>query len=151
MDINNVVEVGRLTRDPEMGYTNQQTPYCRFSIAVNGMKQDDVSYFDITAWNKTATSCGQYLKKGSRVGITGRLHQNRFTDKAGQNRSKIEIVANNVQFLTDNTGGSTGGNQQQGGNWSQPGNVPTPQPPADISIPAEFIAPNAPEGDGVPF
>lgn len=99
-DINLVTLVGRLTRDPELSYTQANVPVCKFSIASNrGTNPDDVSFFDIVAWNKTADLCGQNLRKGSQVIIEGRLKQNRYTDKEGQKRSKIEIIANNVQFI----------------------------------------------------
>jgi len=97
-DINSVFIVGRLTRDPELSYTNSQKAICKFSVA-NGRGKDEVSFFDVITWEKVATSCGQYLKKGSQFVINGKLQQNRFTDKDGNNRSKIEIVGVNVQFV----------------------------------------------------
>jgi len=101
-DINQVIVVGRLTRDPELSYTQNQIPICKFSVANNrndGKGGEDVSFFDVVAWNKVATSCSQYLRKGSQVVIDGRLNQSRFQDKTGQNRSKVEIVASLVQFV----------------------------------------------------
>jgi single-strand DNA-binding protein len=139
-DINQVVLIGRLTRDPQLSQTSgNNTPVCRFSIANNrGKNQDDVSFFDITAWNQTAERCAQYLTKGSQVAVEGRLRQFRFQDKSGQNRSKVEVVANTVQFLGTRDGGnqnfnrenrqydnsrdpySSGGNQEYGYNQNPP-------------------------------
>ena len=105
-DINHVVVVGRLTRDPELTYTQSGAAVCRFSIAVNrssgssGEGQDDsASYFNIVAWNKTAEICKEYLSKGKQVGIDGRLQQRRWAGQDGTRRSSVEIVANNVQFF----------------------------------------------------
>ena len=108
-DTNICILVGRLTRDPEISYTKSGTSIAKFSIAVNSGKEQ-VSFFDITAWEKLANTCQQYLNKGKQVIVTGRLSQSRFTDKNGQNRSKIEIVANNVQFI----GGDGSNNTSQG-------------------------------------
>lgn len=115
-DINQVVLVGRLTRDPEYSVLKgNNTAICKFSIANSRGTQtpDAVSYFDIVAFGKTAELCNQYLRKGKQVIITGRLKQNRFQDQNGQNRSKVEITADNVQFL---------GGREEGGspNHSEP-------------------------------
>jgi len=138
-DTNNTTIVGRLTRDPEPGVTGNQKQYCRFSIANNQGKDDDpnsVNFFDITAWQKTSEVCAQYLKKGSQVCITGRLAQSRFTDKNGQNRSKVEIIANNVQFIG-------GKNDSQPRQPSQPSYTPPKQ---------EVVNDFGPENEGdIPF
>ena len=111
-DINVVVLVGRLTRDCELKSTQQGTSVCRFSIAVNRRKrtgdkwEDEVSYFDITLWGKSAETLSSYLTKGRQVSIQGELRQNRW-EQDGQTHSKIEVVANNVQLLSS-------GNQQGG-------------------------------------
>ncbi|HUT66441.1 MAG TPA: single-stranded DNA-binding protein [Spirochaetota bacterium] len=111
-DINHVVIIGRLTKDPELTYTQSGAAVCRFSIAVNrssgssrpggndGSGQDDgTSFFNIVTWNKTAEICKEYLSKGRQVGIDGRLQQRRWNADDGTKRSIVEIVANNVQFF----------------------------------------------------
>lgn len=100
-DINKVIIVGRLTSDPEFSYTsNNQTPLCKFSVANNqGKESKDVSFFDIVTWNKTAENCAQYLKKGSQIVIEGKVSQQRWTTQEGQTRSRVEIVAHQVQFV----------------------------------------------------
>lgn len=120
-DINNVVIVGRLTRGVESSYTQNNNPICKFSIANNNGKNDDpksVSYFDIITWNKTAEICSKFLNKGNQVVITGRLQQDRFTNREGQNTSRITIVANNVQFIGSAPGDKNG--QQPPQNQQQP-------------------------------
>lgn len=106
-DINHVVVVGRLTKDPELTYTQSGAAVCRFSIAVNrtssgsaGRDQEEgTSFFNIVAWNKTAEICKEYLTKGKQVGIDGRLQQRRWLGQDGMRRNSVEIVANNVQFF----------------------------------------------------
>lgn len=102
MDLNNVNIIGRLVRDPEIRYTQNGTAMARISIANNSIenKKEYVNYFDVNVWGKQAENCNQYLKKGSQVAISGTLRQNRWTDQTGQNRYKIEINANIVQFLS---------------------------------------------------
>jgi len=115
-DINQVTIIGRLVRDPEIRYTSSGTPVTKFSIANNNTfvqnneRKDDVSYFDINVWGNQAVNCEKYLKKGSQVAIIGSLRQNRWNDKTtGQTRSKVEITANSVQFLTPVQGGGPSG------------------------------------------
>jgi len=103
-DINHVIIVGRLVRDAELKYTNSGMAVCKFSIAVNRRKKDgdqwveEANFFDIVLWGKSGESINQYLVKGKQVGIEGELRQDRW-EQDGQNRSKIEIFATNVQLL----------------------------------------------------
>jgi single-strand DNA-binding protein len=110
MDINNVTIVGRLTRDPDFQMLQGDKPLCKFSVAVNEMK-DRVNYFDITTWNKTAENCSKFLKKGGQVAISGKLTQSRFEDKQGQKRSKVEIMALQVQFIGAKSDSQPNGSQ----------------------------------------
>lgn len=108
-DINVVVLVGRLTRDCELKSTPGGTSVCRFSVAVNRRKKtqdswaDEVNYFDVVLWGKTADTLKSYLTKGRQVSIQGELRQSRW-EQDGQSRSKVEVVANNVQLLSNPTG-----------------------------------------------
>lgn len=106
-DLNQIVLIGRLVRDPEIKYTTAGTPVTKFSIAnnvsyiQNDDRKDYVNYFDINVWGNQAINCEKYLKKGRRVAIVGSLRQNRWNDKnTGQTRSKIEVTASSVQFLS---------------------------------------------------
>ena len=114
-DINNVTIVGRLTHDAEMKYTNTGTPVTIFSIAVNRSKkvsdrwEDCAHFFDVALWGKLGEVLGKYLTKGKQVALTGHLEQNRWqTD--GQNRSKVVIIANEIQLLS---GGGRGDQEGQ--------------------------------------
>ncbi|MCF6336216.1 MAG: single-stranded DNA-binding protein [Spirochaetales bacterium] len=111
-DINIVTLVGRLTREAELKYTNSGLAVCKFSLAVNRRKRsgdqwtDEVSYFDIVLWGKQGEAIQQYLGKGKQIAVSGELRQNRW-EQDGQKRSKVEVVASNVQLLG---GGGSGGN-----------------------------------------
>lgn len=105
-DLNHVVVIGRLVRDPELKYTASGLAIAKFSIAnnvsytQNNELKESVNYFDITVWGNQAINCEKFLNKGSQVAIDGSLRQNTWVDKTtGQNRSKVEINANSVQFL----------------------------------------------------
>ena len=105
-DLNNVILVGRITADLEMGYTPSGAACLNFSLAVNRKYNDkeEVSFIGCQVWNKTAEIMCQYCKKGSQVGITGELIQDRW-EKDGQKQSKIKVVVRNVQFLSIKDGG----------------------------------------------
>ncbi len=118
-DYSLAIVVGRLTRDPELKYTaSGGIPYVRMSVAVNReQKQDDatvkktVSFVEISVWRRLAELCAQFLKKGRAVMVVGSLRQSRWTGKDGQARSKLELVADRVQFL---------GSRESGGGPAEP-------------------------------
>lgn len=104
---NSVVMVGRLVRDPEMKYVANGAPVCRFRLAASrkftksdGQKSEDCTFVDVDAWRRLAEICHQFLKKGREVLVMGSLRLDEWTDaKTGQRRSKLKIVAREVQFL----------------------------------------------------
>lgn len=104
--MNNVVIVGRLTRDPEVRYVpNSGMAVANFTVAVDrdyttreGKRETD--FLDIQVWNKQAETCGQYLKKGHLVSVNGSIRVDSYTDNQGTNRRSWRINANRVQFLT---------------------------------------------------
>lgn len=104
---NKVILVGNLTRDPELRYTPQAVAVCEFGIAINekytsgnGQKVEKVHFFDIVAWKRTAELVSQYCKKGTPILVDGKLTQDRWQDQqSGQNRSKVKITAERIQFL----------------------------------------------------
>lgn len=106
-DLNQVSLIGRLVRDPEIKYTANGNPIAKFSIAnnysyiQNNELVEDVNYFDIKVWGNQAVNCEKYLSKGKQIAILGFLKQNKWVDKtSGQNKSKIEITASSIQFLS---------------------------------------------------
>lgn len=104
-DLNQVCLIGNLPRDCEAKYFQDGSCVIRFSIANNGTKKegnewvDDVSYFDIKMYGKQAESLIQFLTKGKKVGICGKLKQDRWTDGNGSYRSAVCVVANSVNLL----------------------------------------------------
>ena len=111
--INQVILMGRLTRDPEQRTTTSGRTVVSFSIAVDRQTQDDqTDFFDITAWEKLGELVMQYLSKGRRVLVQGRLRQDSWDDKeTGKKRSRVEVTATDVTFLdgpSDSAGGGGG-------------------------------------------
>lgn len=110
--INQVILMGRLTRDPEQRTTTGGKLIVSFSVAVDRAGQDDTAdFFNITAWEKLGELVAKYLNKGSRVLIQGRLRQDTWDDKeTGKKQSRIEVTASDVTFLDsprDNAGQSS--------------------------------------------
>lgn len=102
--INNVVLVGRLTRDPELRTTNSGTSVCSFTVAVdNRQKNPDgtksASFIPCTAFQQSADNMSKFLKKGSLVGIVGRLNQRSYLNKDNIKVTVIEVLCDSVQFL----------------------------------------------------
>jgi single-strand DNA-binding protein len=122
-DLNHVVLIGRLTRDAELKYTANGQAVSKFSIAVNRRRKngdqwvDEANFFDIVVWGRQGESLNQYLIKGKLVGIDGELRQDRW-EQDGQNRSKVEIVANNLQLLGGGPGSALGPGTGLSGNGS---------------------------------
>jgi single-strand DNA-binding protein len=117
--INQVILMGRLTRDPEVRTTTTGKTITSFSIAVDrGGQEDAADFFDVTAWEKLGELVSQYLSKGRRCLVQGRLRQDSWDDKeTGKKRSKVEVVATDVTFLDgpsgDNAGSSNSGSNSQ--------------------------------------
>ena len=144
-NINRVVLVGNLTRDPEMKHLPSGTALCSLRIAVNTRRKDESgqwtdkpNYFDVSVWGNQGESCAQYLAKGRPVAIDGRLEWREWeaTDGSGK-RQAVEIVADNVQFLgsrNDGDGGGGGGQFVPAG-ASQSNAADFPSQPADDDIP----------------
>ncbi len=117
--------MGNLTRDPELRYTPGGAALASFGLAVNRKyKQGDemkeeVCFVDITVWGKQGENCAQYLSKGSGAFIEGRLRLNSWETSDGQKRNKLEVVAENVQFLGRADSRPTSGDSSYSQNQSQ--------------------------------
>jgi len=107
--VNQVILMGRLTRDPESRTTPSGKTVTSFSLAVDrGGSDDGADFFEITAWEKLGELVAQYLTKGRRALVQGRLRQDSWEDKeTGKKRSSVNVVATDVTFL-DSAGGSEG-------------------------------------------
>jgi single-strand DNA-binding protein len=115
MNLNKVIIMGNLVRDPELRYLPSGKPVANFSVAVNDRYKkgdelvENVSYLDIVVFARQAETCNEYLSKGRPVLIEGRLQQRRWEAQDGTKRNKVEIIANNVIFLGTGKGGQTAG------------------------------------------
>lgn len=115
MNLNKAMIIGNLTRDPEVRTTPQGTSVASFGVATNfvwtdasGQKQEKAEYHNVVAWRKLADIIGQYLKKGSKVYIEGRLQTRDWTGQDGVKRYRTEIIAENMIMLdSKGTGGGT--------------------------------------------
>lgn len=119
--INQVILMGRLTRDPEQRTTTTGKTVASFSIAVDRIGAGDATdFFNVTAWEKLGELVMQYLSKGRRVLVQGRLRQDSWEDKdSGKKQSRIEVVANDVTFLdgpSDSTAKSSSGSSSTSSN-----------------------------------
>jgi single-strand DNA-binding protein len=124
VSFNRVVLAGNLTRDPELRFTQSGTPVCGFGLAVNRVfsKNDEVDFFNISAWRDLGERVANYTKKGDPVLVEGRLQYRTWEAQDGSKRSAVDVVADNVQFLgragdADDgaSSGGEGGQARRGG------------------------------------
>lgn len=104
--LNKVMIIGNLGKDPEMRFTPQGKPVTTFSLATTrsftgpeGERRQETEWFDVVTWDRLAETCNQYLAKGRRAYVEGRLHTRSWEGQDGQRRTRMEIVANTVLFL----------------------------------------------------
>ena len=125
-NINRVILVGNLTRDPELRHTPSGTAVCKLRLAVNSRQKDSATgqwgekpnYFDVTVWGNQGESCAQYLSRGRPIGVDGRLDWREWEAQDGTKRQAVEIIADTVQFLgspRDESG--EGGKSGEGGQY----------------------------------
>ena len=146
-NINRVVLVGNLTRDPELRHTPSGTAVCSLRLAVNTRRKDQSgqwvekpNYFDVTVWGQQGENCAQYLSKGRPVAVDGRLEWREWDAQDGTKRQAVEIIADSVQFLGSRGdgegigGGGFGGNQYVPAGAGSSGDDFPPQP-VDDDIP----------------
>jgi len=138
MDLNKAMIIGNVTRDPEVKTTPSGQNVANFSIATNlvwtdqsGTKQEKAEFHNIVAWRKLADICGQYLKKGSKVYLEGRLQTRSWDDQNGVKKYRTEIIADNMIMLNKVDSSSQSASQPApADNFAQPepvNNQPAPQ------------------------
>ncbi|MEA3209236.1 MAG: single-strand DNA-binding protein [Chthoniobacter sp.] len=157
-NLNKVMLIGNLTRDPEIKYTPKGTAIADIGLAVNrnyttesGEKREEVTFIDVTLWGRVAEIVGEYCKKGRPLFVEGRLQLDTWDDKAtGQKRSKLKVVGENIQLLGSREGASGGG----GGEFGQGGGAPQARPAGKPTPPPKPV-PNDPDldapEDDIPF
>ena len=153
--LNQVFLMGNLTRDPELRQTPSGQNVCSFSLALNrsykdasGEWQEATDYIDIVAWGPLGERVSQYLSKGRRCLVQGRL-QSRSWEQEGQKRSKVEVLANDVTFL-DSRGFDENGGGNSGGGSSAPASKPAPSKKQDDVV-IEDIGDEPINLDDIPF
>jgi single-strand DNA-binding protein len=127
--MNKIFLIGNLTRDPEMRSTQNGTPVCTFTVAVNRRSrqsaeagQPEADFFRVTTWRQQAETCSRYLAKGRKVGVTGTLTLQSYTGSDGQQRYSLEVNADEVEFLTPRGEGGGENRPASQENTSQEGN-----------------------------
>ncbi|MFH1519057.1 MAG: single-stranded DNA-binding protein [Candidatus Omnitrophota bacterium] len=110
VELNKVLLIGNLTRDPELRYTPQGTAVATLGMALNssfkdksGQMQRDTCFVNVVVWAHLAEVCNQYLQKGKPIFVEGRLKSRSWQNNEGKNRNVLEVVANRVQFLPQGT------------------------------------------------
>jgi single-strand DNA-binding protein len=142
-NLNKVLLLGNVTRDPEVRYTPKGSAVCDLGVAVNrtyttdsGEKREEVTFVDVTLWGRTAEVASEYLKKGRPVFIEGRLQMDTWDDKqTGQKRTRLRVVADNMQLLGGRPPGATDATGES----------------RQASAPPEKSAPSEPDEDEIPF
>ena len=148
-NLNKVLLIGRLTRDPETRTTGSGSTVVAFGLATNrnytrrdsGERVEETTFVDVEAWGRTGETIARYMRKGRQIFIEGRLKLDTW-ERDGQRRSKLSVVAENFQFIDSQQGGG-GGGHGGGGGYQQPANAgagrsqPAPQNdfPGDDDIP----------------
>jgi single-strand DNA-binding protein len=149
-NVNKVILIGNLTRDPEVKFTPKGSAVCDLGLAINrfystdsGEKREETTFVDVTLWGKQAELAGEYLKKGRSVYLEGRLQLDTWDDKqSGQKRSKLRVVGETMQFLDRK---SSSDDSSGGGEYRS-----TSRPPARPAAAPSAAAP-IDEADDIPF
>ncbi|MFK7851213.1 MAG: single-stranded DNA-binding protein [Akkermansiaceae bacterium] len=146
--LNKVMLLGNLTRDPELRHTPKGSAVADLGLALNRRVQDgnggwkeEVTFVDVTVWGASAENANKYLSKGRGVFVEGRLQMDTWDDKnTGQKRSKLKVVADNLQFLPDGRGGNRSADDNKGGESGGSPQGGSAAPPSDFQ-----------EEDDIPF
>jgi len=149
-NLNKVMLIGNVTRDPEVKYTPKGTAVAEVGLAISrtftpegGEKREETTFVDITFWGRQAEIVGEYAKKGKPIFVEGRLQLDSWEDKtSGQKRTKLRVVGEGLQLLGARPGGGGGGDEDES------------RPAQKFSKPAAKPAPAAssgPEDDDIPF
>ena len=147
--MNRVILIGRLTRDPDIRYTQSGKAFCRFTVAVDRRfsraapqeGQQTADFIPVTCWEKLAEICGNNLTKGRRIGVEGRIQVRSYDGNDGQRKYATDVVADNVEFLDSKNAGGAGGYDAPGGSG--------PAPAAGGAAP-DMMGPVIPDDD-IPF
>lgn len=135
MSLNSAVMMGRLTKDPELRYTTSGTAVLSFTVAVDRTysrpgEERQTDFIDVVAWSKTAEFIGRYFEKGQKIIVEGSLQTRTYTDKNGNKRKAVELVARQVHFAE--------GRQAQADPEHSSGSLPDGFTPVDAGLDVPF-------------
>lgn len=144
-NLNRVLLIGNLTRDPELRVTPKGSSICQFGLAVNrtfkdaaGQQREETTFVDIEAWGRQGEVISKYCTKGRPLFVEGRLRFDSWEDKnTGQKRSRLSVVLENFQFIGgrgDEPGGAPGGGDSAPRSSSPPARQPAPPPAAEDNL-----------------
>ena len=156
-NLNRVLLMGNLTRDPELRYLPSNTPVVSLGLAVNrrwrnqqDQQQEETTFVDCEAFGRSAEVINQYLRKGRPIFIEGRLRLDQWQDREGQNRSKLKVVVENFQFV-DSRGGDGARDDAAGHSGSNTSSRSAAPVAASASVNAAGQAHQPVEEDDIPF
>ncbi len=142
--VNKAILIGNLGRDPELKYTGDGRPVARFSLATSenwtsreGEKKEKTEWHKIVVWGKLASFCGEYLRKGRRIYVEGRIETRSYEDRERQQRTITEIIANQIVLLDSKGSGGGGGGAMDEGRQRPASGGPSAPAPFDDSGPAD--------------
>ncbi|HEX6122712.1 MAG TPA: single-stranded DNA-binding protein [Ktedonobacterales bacterium] len=122
--LNKIMLIGNLGRDPELSYTQNGKAITKFSLAVSrrrrdesGEQREETQWFNVVAWERLAETCNNYLQKGSKVYIEGRITSRKYTDKDGVERTTWEVTATDMEMLTPKGASGSGGSGGSGAGY----------------------------------
>ena len=148
--VNKVILIGNLGRDPELRYTQSGIPVATLNVATSwrrkgqdGQLQEQTEWHRVVAWQKLAELCNEYLSKGSKIYVEGRLQTRKWQDQNGNDRYTTEVVAQEIKFLSPRQGGPAYGGDQLASSGSTGGQGGGYEDPFSQEPP--------PTGDDVPF
>jgi len=160
-NLNKVMLIGNLTRDPEIKYTPKGSAVADLGLAINrnytlenGEKREETTFVDVVLWGRLAEIAGEYLKKGRPVFIEGRLQLDSWDDKqTGQKRTKMRVVGESMQLLGSRGEGGGGGGGEPGEGQSRPPHrsQPASRPPVSKKPPVDPDLEPGGEEDDIPF
>ena len=153
-----IILIGNLGKDPEMKYTQQGTPVTSFSVAVgrtiktaDGQTKDETDWYRVSAWRKLAETCNEYLRRGSRVYIEGRLSTREWTTQEGQTRTSLEVDAIEMMMLDTKAQSEALGRTDGSGGYDEPRGGGNTRPSGGKSSGGGYVDDGDQDPDDIPF
>lgn len=133
--MNKIFLIGNTTKDPESGTTSSGVPYCKFTIAVNRkFEKDKTDFINIVTWRGIAETCSKYVKKGRKLGVVGSLQIDSY-EKDGSKRTVVQVVADEVEFLSSGASESTQDKPQERKSGKKSSVLPADEVPDPNDLP----------------